>query len=164
MRATILFVIDPHSVVHIGAGILVRHVAIAAVVAGVAEEEHASAGLFRIVPIADNQHAVSVDNAFRRRRFEDVVLPPHRFLGPAKAPADRPLFVEHMLDPHELLIGQSRIRIPPLDPMQPEPNLVQLPRAIPRFPTGLSLRIELLLVGHIPLRACAVDGKTPPQV
>jgi len=91
-------------------------------------------GLY-ISPVADNQHTMPIDNAIRRRHFENIVLPPHIF-GPAEAPADRPLPVERAFDSKKLLLGQSRLWIPRLDPMQPEPGIEQFQRVIHRFLTG----------------------------
>ncbi len=116
LRSVIFLVINPHCVVHVCAGVFISHVSVATAVIGITENQHASPGLFGTVLITYDQNTVSVENALWGRRSKDVVFPLD-VLWPAKAPTDRPLPTEHAFDRSKLLLGQTRIRIPGLNPV-----------------------------------------------
>src|SRR5438045_2446051 len=59
-------------IVDIGAHVGIRQVAIVPIAAGVANDKHAAIFLVRVVFVADQQHAVSVEDLFGGTHLENV--------------------------------------------------------------------------------------------
>jgi hypothetical protein len=110
-------VVNPRGVIHVGAGILIRHSAIAAVSGRIAKNESAAAGELLILAVTYQENAMTIPHSVSGAHAENPVVPGLHF-GPAQAGANWPSGLQRFLDLAEVLFGQTRVRIPLLYPME----------------------------------------------
>src|SRR5262249_12106690 len=110
--------LDPAGVVHVGAGVGIRNRPVAALAAGVADEEEAAARLGWALAIAHQEYAVAVEHLLGPAGLENPLVP-RRLFRPAETRADRPAGGERRLNLPQFAGGQTCFRVPSLDPVQP---------------------------------------------